>query len=193
MPKLVKVNPFTIIIIFPLKKIFKLALYVKHMLPYIYIKMTYLAYQNDSTWRYREGGVQLVRWRITSCDVELMLKVLLVEDLLKRRLFLSPVRQPNFFMIRNESSNLTSSRSLLLFRSFCLDQGTAAASRDHHKRERLRERVGARRFENREAVVWTHQRNHLDLLTLVHPRITEKHLGSRAYWRKYLHTVVLVS
>ena len=36
---------------------------------------------------------------------------------------------------------------------FYLDQGTAAASRDHHKRERLCERIGARRFENREAVV----------------------------------------
>ena len=32
---------------------------------HIYIKMTYLAYQNDSTWRYREGGVQLVRWRMS--------------------------------------------------------------------------------------------------------------------------------
>ena len=100
---------------------------MKHMLPHIYIKMTYPAYQNDSTWRYRESGVQLVRWRITSCDVELMLKVLPVEDLLKRELFLSPVRLPNFFMIRNESSNLTSSRSLLLFRSFCLD----AAEQSH--------------------------------------------------------------
>ena len=37
--------------------------------------------------------------------------------------------------------------------NFCLDQGTAAASRDHHKRERLRERIGARRFENKEAVI----------------------------------------
>ena len=36
MPKLVKVNPLTIIIIFPLKQIFKPALYVKHMLPHIY-------------------------------------------------------------------------------------------------------------------------------------------------------------
>ena len=35
---------------------------------------------------------------------------------------------------------------------FYLDQGTAVASRDHHKRERLCERIGARRFENKEAV-----------------------------------------
>ena len=36
---------------------------------------------------------------------------------------------------------------------FYLDQGTVAASRDHHKRERLCERNGARRFENREAAI----------------------------------------
>ena len=33
--ELVKFKPLTIIIIFPLKKISKLALYMKHMLPYI--------------------------------------------------------------------------------------------------------------------------------------------------------------
>ena len=38
----------------------------------------------------------------TSCDVELMLKMLPMEDLLVHRLFLSPMRLPNFFVIRNE-------------------------------------------------------------------------------------------
>ena len=37
--------------------------------------------------------------------------------------------------------------------NFYLDQRTAAAPRYHHKRERLRERIGARRFENREAAI----------------------------------------
>ena len=37
--------------------------------------------------------------------------------------------------------------------NFYLDQGTAAAPRDHHKRERLCERIGVRRFENREAAI----------------------------------------
>ena len=54
----------------------------------------------------------------TSCDVELMLKMLLVEDLLVRGLFLSPIRLPNFFVIRRESCNLTSSRSPLFFLFF---------------------------------------------------------------------------
>ena len=36
---------------------------------------------------------------------------------------------------------------------FYLDQGTTVASRDHHKQERLCERIGVRRFDNRGAVV----------------------------------------
>ena len=36
---------------------------------------------------------------------------------------------------------------------FYLDQGTTTASRDHHKQERLCERIGVRRFENRGAAV----------------------------------------
>ena len=33
------------------------------------------------------------------------------------------------------------------------EERTTAASRDHHKRERLCERIGVRRFENREAAI----------------------------------------
>ena len=36
---------------------------------------------------------------------------------------------------------------------FYLDKRIVAASRDHHKRERLCESISARRFENREVVV----------------------------------------
>ena len=44
-------------------------------------------------------GVMKSKQMTTSCDVDLMLKMLPVEDLLVCGLFLSPMRLPNFFVI----------------------------------------------------------------------------------------------
>ena len=73
-------------------------------------------------WQY-QNNLDVCGWcdeeqMTTSCDVELMLKMLPVEDVLVRELFLSLVRLPNFFVIWNELSNLAFSRSTILFRFF---------------------------------------------------------------------------
>ena len=44
-------------------------------------------------------GAMKSKQMTTSCDVELMLKMLPMEDLLVHRPFLSPMRLPNFFVI----------------------------------------------------------------------------------------------
>ena len=75
-------------------------------------------YDDIKTTRMCAAGAVKSKQMTTNRDVELMLKMFPVEDLLVHRLFLSPMRLPNFFVIRNESSNLTFSRSPLLFRSF---------------------------------------------------------------------------